>query len=117
MSPKAQRIAIAEACGFKPNPNNPGKSWCNYSMPGGGFLFSFDQLPDYTGSLDAMHEAEKVLYRLGWDKADEYLKTLYKISQDPHICQLSHSIDYVSSTAAKRAEAFLRTLNLWVDTL
>ena len=54
-----------------------------------------------------------MLYQQGWDVADKYLQQLYKLVQDPHICQLSHAMDYVSATAAQRAEAFLKALNLW----
>lgn len=60
-----------------------------------------------------MHEAEKVLYAKGWDVADRYLERLHALAQRPHICTISHMVAYVSATATQRAEAFLRTLNLY----
>ena len=52
-------------------------------------------MPDYLNDLNAMHEAEKVLNDHQWDD---------------YICQLGHAM---GATAAQRAEAFLKTLNLW----
>jgi hypothetical protein len=80
MSPEAQRIAIAEACG-----------WTRY--------FPESTLPDYLSDLNAMHEAEKVLTpEQGW----EYAQNLVVDGGRGWF-----------ATAAQRAEAFLRTLNLW----
>lgn len=64
-------------------------------------------LPDYLNSLDAMHEAEKVLTRT---QEFEYHDWLVKLSPDNnrHRCY-----EACRSPAGRRAEAFLRTLNLW----
>lgn len=60
--------------------------------------------PDYLNDLNAMHEAEKVL---GEPKCYEYVDYLPSHYQGRTNFALAHA------TAAQRAEAFLRTLNLW----
>jgi len=54
-------------------------------------------VPDYLNDLNAMHEAEKFVKNV-WGK---YVKTLNSFT------------DPACATAAQRAEAFLRTLNLY----
>ena len=98
MKPEEQRIAIAEACG-----------WISFKNGTDGFAPRdrkinilcdiYDPLPDYLNDLNAMHEAEKVLNSEHWD----------------NYCAILDKLDgpSISATAAQRAEAFLRTLNLW----
>jgi nanoRNase/pAp phosphatase (c-di-AMP/oligoRNAs hydrolase) len=62
-------------------------------------------LPDYLNDLNAMHEAEKVLTR---EQLDTYLYELHELIGHNHIERYA-----VTATAAQRAEAFLKTLNLW----
>jgi hypothetical protein len=88
MTPEQQRIAIAEVCPFV---EKYGKGELLWRWQ--GRLIYFDPLND----LNAMHEAEKVVKRV-WGK---YVKQLNAIA------------DPACATAAQRAEAFLRTLNLW----
>ncbi|MEM6885446.1 MAG: hypothetical protein AAF571_10470 [Verrucomicrobiota bacterium] len=91
MTPEKQRIAIAEAC-------------IEYGLEiffdGGGIprwkknAVGFNPLND----LNAMHEAEKVL------------------EQDYDILEYNDLLDCMSghqSTAAQRAEAFLKTISKW----
>jgi hypothetical protein len=123
MTPKAQRIAIAEACGWRIEPSMIQRGY-NLITPDGKLWDSFwdneakipvvgdrwMNLPDYLIDLNAMHEAEKVLTR---DQCfyyrDEIQKAVLKTSAH---C----SADFVfGATAAQRAEAFLRTLNLWKE--
>lgn len=87
MTPEAQRIAIAEACGWKPK----GHYWKRPQHKTGDAL---RMLPDFLNDLNAMHEAEKVLKD---EQLSEYIEQWIEWN----------------STAALRAEAFLRTLNLW----
>lgn len=100
-------IAIAKACGWKfiieychgedqppelttIDPN--GKHLCGY-------------YPDYVNDLNAMHEAEKVL----------------RGKKDWSYCIYDENLGHVinswkwNATAHQRAEAFLRTLNLWTE--
>ncbi len=130
MSPKAQRIAIAEACGvqtlyWKAKYNNHGiedcyitdskedaEEWPFKELGVESFVY-LGKIPNYLNDLNAMHEAEKLLVGLtkfhgitfDTQAYDTYVVTLRKVSK--------HAA--VSATAAQRAEAFLKTLNLWVD--
>ena len=106
MTPEAQRIAIAEACG-----------WTKFEWAGNLVLFGTltvgdkrwdgKVVPDYLNDLNAMHEAEKVLRPDGacgeWPLWDKYVEIIaWKTGVD----------DVVHATAAEKAEAFLRTLNI-----
>jgi len=102
-----QIIAIGQVCGWtkcrltvlgaggperKPSPHGipPGR---NYEVP----------LPDYLNDLNAMNSAEKVLTDL-----DKYFDEL------GWVVYRAGSTRIFSASAAQRAEAFLKTLNLWV---
>lgn len=102
MTPEQQRIAIAEACGLKHPPAGiQGACWV---------------YPDYLNDLNAMHEAEKVL---PIDRQYEYGEKLRVISgnvgpKGGHFTPNGfgcYALAHLSAT--QRAEAFLRTLNLW----
>jgi hypothetical protein len=123
MTPEAQRIAIAKACDLEviDDPRGPidtrkspytlkrkvyytpeaarnrYKSWPK--------AMTVPVIPNYLKSLDAMYEAEK---HLTHDQGREYYAIL---SVD--IC--FSPVAAVRATAAQRAEAFLRTLNLWEE--
>ncbi len=86
MTSESQRIAIAEACGWY--------------QPKHTFAWLSD-VPDYLNDLNAMHEAEKVLKGKQIDIYREYFHS---------------SENYgMFSTAAQRAERFLKVLGLWKD--
>jgi hypothetical protein len=115
MTPEQQRIAIAEACGWKLT--YPGCETSNWKSPVGqaGFLSP----PNYLNDLNAMHEAEKILTGSQYDNFVCYL--LPKEEQRHYnswglegVSSISPRL-LVSPTAAQRAEAFLRTLNLWTE--
>ena len=97
MTPESQRIAIAEACPHLCCKDIDG----NYVWRGRSPEEKFDPLSD----LNAMHDAEKVL-------TDEQYHTGYKQTL-ASLVGLSGHMRVPSATAAQRAEAFLRTLNLW----
>lgn len=90
-------IAIAKACGWELTPN----AW--WYKAGEYLPFA----PDYCNDLNAMHEAEKVLPDLRL-----YIKFLYLVVSDD---LLNTSNEPAFATAHQRAEAFLRTLNLWTE--
>ena len=107
MSPDAQRIAISEACGWteiEPCTCCNGVSRGYQPTPGA----HKKHLPDYLNDLNAMHQAEKVLSRgRNYNQLGGfgfYLKTLG---------QIIYQSSCVDSTAAQRAEAFLRTIGKW----
>jgi hypothetical protein len=71
--------------------------------PSGELQFAHNT-PDYLNDLNAMHEAEKMLPSPShWISYSSFLEPL---------CQDSVGF-FIHATAAQRAEAFLRTLNLW----
>lgn len=112
MTPEVQRIAIAEACGWKHQIGEtpilkilaefwirPNDTECHGFTP-----------PYYLNDLNAMHEAEKVLT----------LKQLRRMTVEIHdIMTRDPKQDWIPvhhCTAAQRAEAFLRTLGKWEET-
>jgi hypothetical protein len=119
MTPTAQRIAIAEACGWTTR-ETVGFRMTVWIKPDGKTQ-AF--LPDYLSDLNAMHEAEKVIPE---DDRDKLGWMLVQITDkwstwEPHefeslgVWEMSlWDVERcLSATAAQRAEAFLRTLGLW----
>ncbi len=100
MKPEAQRIAIAEACGWYDLVEQDISLFGKHE-PESQKTFELD-VPDYLNDLNAMHEAEKVKI-IGTEYESDYCMYLY---ENAHQC---------FATAPQRAEAFLRTLNLWKD--
>jgi hypothetical protein len=100
MKPEQQRIAIAEACGWKPNP---------FQMDMRGQVFP-QSPPDYLNDLNAMHEAEKVLTE---EQRIAYSDCTYDIALKAQ--KEIGKWRWISLTAAQRAEAFLRTIGKWED--
>ena len=95
MNQEEQRIAIAEACGWKTGYRDP-EAW--------------HPLPDYLNDLNAMHEAEKTLWKQGTSDYDPLARRRYYHTLD----QLTgDQWDTITATATQRAEAFLKALNLW----
>ena len=90
MNEQEQRIAIAEACGVSIKGD--------YFEITPGIWAPIAELPDYLNDLNAMHEVENYL-KHGQRKRYETFLNIYKFG--------------VFSSAHERAEAFLKTLNLW----
>ena len=106
MKPEAQRTAIADACGWTSLRKEPfaDELLCRWNeLMGTDRNGKHDQhVPNYTGDLNAMHEAETVLKGQYWVAYFDLIQHTGKATG-------------VRATAAQRAEAFLRTLNLWVE--
>jgi len=117
MTEQEQRIAIAEACGWTSiNMGSFPTAWRHPENKseeiGKRAVINSLYLPDYCNDLNAMHEAEKAArVHLG----QTYAKNLREvIDQDKRGNILRHETwVYYTATAAQRAEAFLKTLNLW----
>ncbi len=118
MTPEAQRIAIAEACGWKNCAvsaewfgnviGHPPSGWSGTMRDE---RLDLAEPPDYLTDLNAMHEAEKVLTSEKWT---EYWHHLFDINRKYQGSISAPSVLYmINSTAAQRAEAFLRTLGKW----
>lgn len=122
MNPDQQRIKIAEACGWsnvKIYPRSDSNKrhsedtesigiGCRHPSWGGGSC----SVPNYPHDLNAMHEAEKVLTDAQWLEYRDELRTVVlgpvRMVSDWYKADLH-------ATAAQRAEAFLKTLKLWVE--
>jgi len=104
MTPKQQRIAIAKTCGWKAEQLASGWLWTH---PDYSPRLNIG-CPDYLNDLNDMHEAEKMLTK------EQYSRYAWIVLQGTPARELECR-EFFSATAAQRAEAFLRTLNLWVD--
>ncbi len=103
MNPEAQRIAIAEACGWKLVMDNP--LYEPYWEDPKGNMIGVScgiRCPDYLNDLNAMAAAESIIIKAGAQTIRLYEDALQKFVAN-----------IVFATAAQRAEAFLKTLNLW----
>lgn len=130
MSPEAQRIAIATTCGWKTELCDGDHQRCQNGMcypsrfctdiipvwwvenseryPG-----VYANPPDYLNDLNAMHEAEKVFCSDG-KQSERYAESILDVLQVPLAFIGTARCAFLTNhaTAAQRAEAFLRTLNL-----
>jgi hypothetical protein len=129
MTEQEQRIAIAEACGWKWYRRPATGPWADKPMRAmyhpllvpdyvdtlkvadlterqcnEVFLWREGNIPDYLHDLNAMHEAEKTL-RHPCEESYTYVR---------HLEQICGWVPW-QATAAQRAEAFLRTLGRWKD--
>lgn len=139
MTPEAQRIAIAEACGIHvcggcnhqidPECCHCGSPVKMHTRGDGhgpvpmGCVCGYDSkdvirleepdCPDYLNDLNAIHEAEKVLTP---EQQIEYGRQLVKhVIGLNSVMVMRETFDCVHATAAQRAEALLRTLGKWED--
>jgi hypothetical protein len=120
MNNEKQRIAIAEACGWKMHDHPDclakkegwvSRRWETWVMNPSGLLVFKHDIPNYLNDLNAMHQAEMVLSR-----GEHYNQTggfgLYVQNLDFVRCGRKHLIE---ATAAERARAFLLTLGKWEE--
>ena len=104
MIPEAQRIAIAQACGW---------TRCNIDEPMSGYapgqgMPGLCILPDYLNSLDAIFDAIKTMTN---DQKDEVVRRIGWSAVRG--CWDNSFI--ANATPAQWSRAFLQTLSLWVD--
>ena len=122
MNKEQQRIKIAEACGFTVVSDGITHCLtpCNFDgmyAPEGKLL---KKTPDYLNDLNAMHEAEKVLTKEQLYNYGNKLDRITSPKTSMGMCYIESPEagmypDLFCATAAQRAEAFLKTLNLWTD--
>lgn len=106
MKPEAQIIAIAKACGW----TGIRECTCSKKYHRGFPPDGLDQhLPDYLNDLNAMYEAEIWLKPSQWPTYHSHLVECWNDDPKPVYAYETHA------TAAQRAEAFLKTLNLWTE--
>lgn len=117
MTPEAQRIAIAKVCGWEwmageeldISADQYGWGKIPISSKDWRAGIGFQQLPNYCEDLNAVHEAEKVL--------NKTLRLFYqsRLMKSQKADLVAGFWFLIHATAAQRAEAFLRTLNLWEE--
>ena len=120
MNDTEQRIAIAKACGCTMATDLDG-FWV-FSQPGHLEKFAAKHhteleawrlcAKNYTTDLNAMHEACESVPDFEWCKFWERLET---VTETRVFCKdiTDDCKGMLGATAAQRAEAFLRTLDLW----
>ena len=102
MTPEQQqRIAIAEACGWR---RDERAWWEPHRQFTSGWKGHHD-IPDYPNDLNAMHEAVETLRTMDGPQWWDFRLYLAE--------ECGSSMNCIQATATQRAEAFLRTLNLW----
>ena len=106
---------MTEPCGFLPE----GKTYVvgMRGYVGYGSLGHRYALPNYLNDLNAMREAEN---RLNYYQLSTYEDMLVKVVNAGDSAtwwyeDSGYRLAVIRATAAQRAEAFLRTLNLWTD--
>ncbi len=125
MSPKAQRIAIAQATHpelakwpieWSYTQNDDYEKDYVWVERVDQYRVHAHQLPDYLGDLNACHVMEESLTK---EQLSEYGSQLNRMSSNPVSFQCPEPREIAitaMATTAQRCEAFLRTLNLWDDT-
>ena len=111
MNPEQQRIAIAEARGWKNVDAGAGRVW-GFTTRHKGTPSESDvcvDVPDYLNDLNAMHDAEKLLTQ--WEELVSYHSWLGYCGEN----NTSELHNCIHATAAQRAEAFLRTIGKWEE--
>ena len=110
MTQQEKRIKIAQACGWidiyrgsrKGNRTPEGNTlWGTKDAPSINYGREYVIVPDYFNDLNAMHEAERILTL---SEEQLYFETLHETAGNTM---------FYRATAAQRAEAFGKTLNLW----
>jgi len=107
MTTQEINIAISEACGWKRE--RVSDDFCGTTFEAwkrdGKRLIAAQALPDYCHDLNAMHEAEPVLFKHNLNSWQAYTDWLNAVCDYP----------IYRATARQRAEAFLKTKGLWKE--
>ncbi len=122
MNEHDQQIAIAEALGIEITRFDEVVPSFKQDIPFvlfyGGKLHHTENLPDYLHDLNAMNCAERTLTD---DQHINFRCVLLKLTQtkveenefNRGRCRCESARNFISATAAQRAEAFLRTIGKW----
>lgn len=106
MKPEAQRITIAEACGWRLDPmvslDMKEVAIMCWIRPGNSD-WQTEKLPDYLNDLNAMHEAEKVLTPRQQLYYQVFLQKLIGLPKPG-------CFDLIHATAQQKAQAFLQAI-------
>lgn len=119
MSPNAQRIAIAEVCGWTAIKDDPvyylhryGVSFPNNdNFCGRNPKGQYDVIPDYLNDLNAMQPAVRLLTE---EQHGTFVRELMLVVVGvPSFKFVSEEFEFANATAAQRAEALLRAVGKW----
>jgi hypothetical protein len=120
MSPEKQRIKIAEALGWK-YVTHSAPLWSSESLKGvrqeNLGIMKWEIIPNYLNDLNAMRRAEAVCLRPITGE-DQHTIDAKWVLWDRYIDVLASMMgrdDVAHAGAGSRAEAFLKTLNLWEE--
>jgi hypothetical protein len=112
--------AIAEICGWRNFERSgillPDPPWLGYPTKN-AIIGKKQKVPDYCGDLNAMHEAEGIVF----SDLSEISTCRYWSKELPFVTGATSGWIHRDSpriggaTATQRAEAFLRTFGKWVD--
>jgi hypothetical protein len=117
-------IAIAEACGWTQIKDE----WLHWDGPPTKYFSGIEndpecierqirqEIPNYCNDLNAIHEAEMLFVDDHFNRSD-YTWELQKIvlGRNAESVKGKTTFQIIHATARQRAEAFLRTLEKWVD--
>lgn len=108
MNIREQNIAIAKACGWVRRPDLDWMvgDYVKYAYSRNGYIVEENELQDYVNDLNAIHLAENLC--LDKKTAEIYTKILKELSD-------LNGWYYHRASAKCRAEALLKTLNLWEE--
>lgn len=114
MTAEAQRIAIAEACGWTDVRHESnyfvGRSTPRSTLRGNNHKGNRWEIPSYPTDLNACHEFEKMIGA----KWPTYCEILLRIVEpEPRTLEVCHYWNLLHATAAQRCEAFLKTIGKW----
>jgi len=120
MNPDKQRIVIAEVCGWTGIHQVRmfgatclvWRGWKHF-INAGVDVSTIEDVPDYLNDLNAIHEAESTLVHHGLYVAQLLLVVVHNRKIIMNDLDSETAFKIANSTAAQRAEAFLRTLGKW----
>ena len=129
MNQEKQRIAIAEACGWKDikdtnheDVNIESRSiscWSGLTgVPPKFIHYEWNRviIPDYLNDLNAMHEAEQSLWLKDWNLRYVFCDHLADAIRGRRVNRNEWGPELMlDALAAQRAEAFLKTIGKWED--
>jgi len=121
MKPEAQRIAIVKACGWTLvgiNATAPVPVFSSSQLTGRTPEGYVQLVPYYLDNLNEMHAVEETIANDPLKVLEYYRNLVDLIDRAPDGSRVFGKCVYwetLHASAAQRAEAFLRTLNLWTD--
>lgn len=113
MKTEQQRIAIAQAMGWTDCEYVQQIGLCKGRAPDECIM---QEIPEYLVDLNAIHEAEKILWEMDWGHRYIFNDHLANVLKGRSVNRNEWDAEILlDATAENRAEAFLKTLELWEE--